>query len=328
MLQKKNKSQYCSILTNYAILSFILFVIVSSSQVFAAIVTSIRPLGFIVAAITEGVISTEIQVLLPDGASPHNYALCPSDLQRLHDADLVVWVGMEMEAFLSKPLMKVATNKQIAIAPLAKVAGLLMTSNQHDQSTNNYQYHDYQTINPFTIAKHYNHNNYDMHVWLSPKIARLAAITIHNNLLKLMPQKKNKLDANLRQFKYKLAQSEKNIASILNPIRSKGYFVFHDAYGYFEKQFSLVPLGHFTVNLAIPPGARRLYQIKTQLIKRKAVCIFTESQFKPAIINTITKDINIRIGNLDPLGNGIKLSKDSYIKFLFQLSKQYVSCLE
>jgi len=328
MLQKKNKWQYYSMSTNFAVLSLILFVIGYSSQVFAAVVTSIRPLGFIVAAIADGVISTEVQVLLPDGASPHNYALCPSDLQRLHDADLIVWVGMEMEAFLGKPLMKLATSKQIAIAPLAKIAGLLMTSNQHDQSINNHQHRNHQTVNPLIIDQHYNYNNYDMHVWLSPKIARLAAITIHNNLLELMPQKKNKLDANLRQFKYKLAQSEKNIASMLKPLQGKGYFVFHDAYGYFEKQFGLVPLGHFTVNLAISPGARRLYQIKTQLVEREAVCIFTEPQFKPAIINAITRDTNVRIGNLDPLGNGIKLSKDSYMKFLFQLSKQYVSCLE
>lgn len=328
MLQKKNRWQHCSVLANHAVLALILLVINSSSQVSAAVVTSIRPLGFIAAAIAEGVMPTEVQVLLPDGASPHDYALRPSDLQRLHDADLVVWVGVEMEAFLGKPLMKVATGKQIAIAPLAKIAGLLMAGSQHDQSTDDHQHHDHQTDDPPTNDQHHHHGDYDMHVWLSPKIARLAAITIHDNLLELMPQKKDKLDANLRRFEDKLAQSEKNIASMLKPIRGKGYFVFHDAYGYFEKQFGLTPLGHFTVNPAIPPGARRLHQIKTQLIEREAVCIFAEPQFKPAVINAIAKDTNVRTGELDPLGNGIKLSRDSYMRFLSQLSKQYVSCLE
>lgn len=46
----------------------------------AAVVSSVRPLGFIAAAIADGVTSTE--VLLPDGASTHDYALRPSDVQR------------------------------------------------------------------------------------------------------------------------------------------------------------------------------------------------------------------------------------------------------
>ena len=58
------------------------------SSASAAVVTSIRPLGFIASAIADGVTPTE--VLLPDGASPHDFALRPSDIQRLLAADLVV----------------------------------------------------------------------------------------------------------------------------------------------------------------------------------------------------------------------------------------------
>lgn len=61
------------------------------SSASAAVVTSIRPLGFIASAIADGVTPTE--VLLPDGASPHDFALRPSDIQRLRSADLVLWVG-------------------------------------------------------------------------------------------------------------------------------------------------------------------------------------------------------------------------------------------
>lgn len=66
----------------------------------AAVVTSMKPLGFIAAAIADGV--TETQVLLPDGASEHDYSLRPSDVKRLQNADLVVWIGPEMEAFMDK----------------------------------------------------------------------------------------------------------------------------------------------------------------------------------------------------------------------------------
>lgn len=55
---------------------------------------------------------------------------------------------------------------------------------------------------------------------------------------------------------------------------------------------------------------------------------FAEPQFRPAVINAVAKGTTVRSGTLDPLGIGIALGKDSYGKFLTQLSSQYVSCLK
>lgn len=115
---------------------------------------------------------------------------------------------------------------------------------------------------------------------------------------------------------------------MLAPVQGKGYFVFHDAYGYFEKHYGLSPLGYFTVNPEIQPGAQRLHQIRTQLVEHKAVCVFAEPQFRPAVINAVAKGTDVRSGVLDPLGSTIALGRDSYADFLLQLSNQYVSCLE
>ncbi|AHG18329.1 zinc ABC transporter substrate-binding protein [Chania multitudinisentens RB-25] len=284
----------------------------------AAVVTSVRPLGFIASAIADGVMPTE--VLLPDGSSPHDFALRPSDIQRLQAAELVLWVGPDMEAFLAKPLKQVAANKQLAISELASVQPLLMKGDDdhddgHDHAAEG---HDHE----------HHHGEYNMHVWLSPEVAKVTAVAIHDRLLELMPQKKDKLDANLRQFEDQLAQTDKNLVKMLTPVRSKGYFVFHDAYGYFEKHFGLSPLGHFTVNPEIQPGAQRLHQIRTQLVEQKAVCVFAEPQFRPAVINAVAKGTTVRSGTLDPLGIGIALGKDSYGNFLTALSNQYVSCLK
>jgi zinc transport system substrate-binding protein len=289
----------------------------------AAVVTSIRPLGFIASAIADGVTPTE--VLLPDGASPHDFALRPSDIQRLRTADLVLWVGPDMEAFLTKSLAQLPANKQLAISELAQVKPLLMKGDDDDD-------HDHATDSHSHAANEdghdHHHGEYNMHIWLSPEVAKVTAIAIHDRLLELMPQNKDKLDANLRQFEDQLAQTDKNIVKMLTPVQGKGYFVFHDAYGYFEKHFGLSPLGHFTVNPEIQPGAQRLHQIRTQLVEQKAVCVFAEPQFRPAVINAVAKGTQVRSGTLDPLGIGIALGKDSYGNFLTALSSQYVSCLK
>ncbi|MGP3059694.1 zinc ABC transporter substrate-binding protein ZnuA [Serratia marcescens] len=291
------------------------------SSASAAVVISIRPLGFIASAIADGVTPTE--VLLPDGASPHDFALRPSDIQRLRSADLVLWVGPDMEAFLNKALVPISATRKLAVSELPAVKPLLMKGEDDDD-------HDHagEAHNHADDDHGHHHGEYNMHVWLSPEIAKVTAIAIHDRLLELMPQNKDKLDANLRQFENLLTQTDKNVGNMLTPVQGKGYFVFHDAYGYFEKHYGLSPLGHFTVNPEIQPGAQRLHQIRTQLVEQKAVCVFAEPQFRPAVINAVAKGTKVRSGTLDPLGTGIALGKDSYGKFLAQLSNQYVSCLK
>lgn len=295
-----------------------------ATQAPAAVLTSTKPLGFIASAITEGIVPTE--VLLPDGASPHDYALRPTDVQRLRSADLVIWVGPNMESFLAKPLQQVDGKKQISLSELNTVKPLLSKGTEE---------HEHDHDGPQDADKHddhdghnHNHGDYDMHIWMSPEIAKQSAIAIHDKLLELMPQNKDKLDANLTQFEQELEQTKENIVNIMQPLHGKGYFVFHDAYGYFEKAFGLSQAGHFTVNPEIQPGAQRLHNIRTQLVEHKAVCVFAEPQFQPAVINAVAKGTDVRIGTLDPLGSNIGLGKDSYVQFLTQLSQQFAGCLE
>ncbi|QCR35965.1 zinc ABC transporter substrate-binding protein ZnuA [Nissabacter sp. SGAir0207] len=295
----------------------------------AAVVTSVRPLGFIAAAIADGVTPTE--VLLPDGASEHDYALRPSDVLRINKADLVVWVGPEMEAFMTKSLAQQPASRQLSLAALPTVKPLLVQdAHDHDEQGEEHDDHGAEAAENHAHGhdEDHHHGEYNMHLWLSPKIAKQAAIAIHDKLIELMPQNKDKLDANLREFTVNLAQSQQNIATMLAPVQNKGYFVFHDAYTYFEKQFGLSPLGYFTVNPEIQPGAQRLHHIRTELVERKAVCVFAEPQFRPAVITAVAQGTGVKMGTLDPLGSGLTLDKQSYMTFLSQIARQYVSCLE
>ena len=283
----------------------------------AAVVASIKPLGFIASAIADGVTNTE--VLLPDGASEHDYALKPSDVKRLQGADLVVWVGPDMEAFMQKSVRQLPEQKQLELSALATVKPLLMKGSDDDGSD-----HDHGDKSD----EDHHHGDYNLHIWLSPEVAQRSAVAIHDKLVELMPEHRAKLDANLRDFTSGLADADKQVGSVLAPVKGKGYFVFHDAYGYFEKHYGLTPLGHFTVNPEIQPGAQRLHKIRTELVEHKAVCVFAEPQFRPAVIHAVAQGTQVRTGSLDPLGIGVVLGKDSYMQFLTQLSDQYASCLK
>lgn len=300
-----------------------------SQSSLAAVVTSIKPLAFITSAITDGVTTTE--VLLPDGSSPHAYALRPSDVKRLREAELVVWIGDGMETFLTRSLSQIDDKSRLTLATVSKINALLLVNEEqgeheeheaHDHDRESGHNHDHED------EHNHNHSGADMHIWLSPAIAKQIAIAVHAKLVEIRPQDRTKLDTNLQLFVQQLERTEQNLDKILKPVKGKGYFVFHDAYQYFENYFGLTQLGHFTINPEIQPGAQRLHQIRTLLVEQKAQCVFAEPQFRPAVIDSLTQGLNVKHGILDPLGMNVELGKESYVEFLTQLSSQFLSCLK
>jgi ABC-type Zn2+ transport system substrate-binding protein/surface adhesin len=283
----------------------------------AKVISSVKPIGFIVEAIASGV--TDNDILLPDGASPHSYYLKPSDLAKVKSAELVVWVGEDMEAFMPTILKSIDKQKQIELMAIPEIKVLLRTGHED---------HEHEDTHSHPIPANGHHGEYDEHIWLSPKIAKVIAQSIHDRLITLYPDKNALIDANLNEFIIKLAETEQNIAKKLINVQNRGYFVFHDAYGYFESQFGLKNLGSFTINPAIQPGVQKVYAIQQAFKEHRAVCVFREPQFSPAVIEKIVNGTDVRIGELNPLGTGIALSKDAYSQFLAKLTEQLLDCLD
>ena len=301
--------QYLIILTPISIIQS------ASNYANATVISSVKPIGFITQAITSGI--TDAEILLPDGASPHTYSLKPSDLKNIKSAELVIWVGEDMETFMPTLLKNIDKQKQIELMEIPAIKTLLRTN--HDD-------HSHEEINHHQ-SDHDHHGEYDEHIWLSPEIAKIIAQSIHDKLITLYPDKKIKIDENLNEFTIKLSETEQNIAKKLINVQNSGYFVFHDAYGYFESQFKLKNLGSFTINPAIQPGVQTVYAIKQKLKENKAVCVFIEPQFSPAVIEKLVDGTDVRIGVLDPLGSNIQPSKDAYSQFLLNLTQQLLACL-
>ena len=284
----------------------------------ADIISSVKPIAFISQAVSDGVTNTDI--LLPDGASPHTYSLKPSDLAKIKTAELIIWVGEDLETFMPTVLKSIDNNKQIELMDIPTIKSLLRTStNNHDQQETHSHNND---------SDHDHHGEYDEHIWLSPKIAKEIAQAVHDKLITIYPDKKDIIDENLNEFTVKLAETEQNIAKKLINVQNSGYFVFHDAYGYFESQFGLKNLGSFTINPAVQPGVQTVYAIKRELKEHQAVCIFREPQFSPAVIEKIVNGTDVRIGELNPLGTDITLSKNAYSQFLLRLTQQLLDCLD
>ena len=104
------------------------------------------------------------------------------------------------------------------------------------------------------------------------------------------------------------------------------FVVFHDAYQYFENRFGIQVLGSLTVNTDVMPGAEQLSEIREVIEHEKVNCLFSEPQFNPAIIKSIAKDTNVKIGTLDPLGAKLDKGKNLYFNLLKDMSSSFKGC--
>ncbi|MDG6828827.1 zinc ABC transporter substrate-binding protein ZnuA [Glaesserella parasuis] len=291
----------------------------------ADVLTTVKPLGFIANAITDGV--TETKVLLPTSASPHDYSLKPSDVEQLQSAQLVVWIGEEMETFLEKSIEKLPKEKVLTLEDVPAIKELVEHSGEEKEEHHEHK-HGHSHNHTHHAHSHDGHNHdEDWHIWLSPQASEHIAEQIAERLSQQLPEQKAKIAENLANFKTTLATKNSEIAKQLAPVKSKGYYTFHDAYGYFEDAYGLKSLGSFTINPTVAPGAKTLNAIKKSIAQKKVQCLFAEPQFTPKVIESLSKGTSAKVGQLDPLGAKIELSKNAYPEFLQSLADQFGVCL-
>ena len=75
------------------------------------VVASVKPVHSLVSGVMEG--AGKPDLIVQGSASPLTYSLKPSQAQQLEDADLVFWMGHELESFLEKPLEAIATSAHV-----------------------------------------------------------------------------------------------------------------------------------------------------------------------------------------------------------------------
>ena len=290
------------------------------------VLASIKPLQLIASAITEG--GPAPQLLLPPGSSPHDYALRPSDVRKVKNADLVLWVGPELEVFLTR-LLEQQNN---GLALLAELDDEHQHEHEHEQKDEHHEKIAAHNTDKITITNpededHHHHEGQDPHIWLDPHQANAIAELLAARLSALDPQNIDRYQKNLATFQAKLTIKDEQIAAQLSAVRGIGYFVFHDAYDHWEQHYQLPALGSFTVNPARAPGAKTVASIHKALKQSSAQCVFAEPQFKPAVVNAVLRGTQARSGVLDPLATDIKLGPDSYFAFMQQLADAMTLCL-
>ncbi|MBL0848652.1 MAG: zinc ABC transporter [Candidatus Liberibacter ctenarytainae] len=298
---------------NFFLMSFIVVFFVLDSISMAQnlrVVASIKPIHSIVSSIMNG--AGNPTLLVKDNSSPHEYHFRPSDITALENADIIFWVGPEMEMFLVKPLSFLQKRDNVVtLFNSPNIYKILLHEGQNDVPNDHKGHH------------HHGDTAYDMHIWLDPINVKHMAHSIAVELIKKDPNNKSIYENNAKNFEMRLEQLDRELSHILQPFRREKILVFHGAYKYFAHRYG-VQIIDTVMSGSVSPGARSLQKIREKVISNNISCAFYEPEFNPRMIKSITDGTDIVIGTLDPEGIFLESSPDLY----FQLMKNLATSIE
>lgn len=283
------------------------------------VVVTIKPIHALVSGVMEGVNTPYL--LLPGGESPHSYSLRPSQVEQLHTARLVIWVGPTVEGFLTKILTTLSQKNQIL--RLMEIPGLTQLEVRKGKTWETHHHDDSHDDDP-----HHSEFEIDPHIWLSPHNAKVIVQAIAQTLQEIDSKNTARYAANAARLVEQLKQLDQSLKQQLAPIKELPYLVFHDAYQYFEDYYGLMTIGAVTLSPETRPSVKRLHQLRTHLKNQQIRCVFSEPQFESALVATLIEGTSTQRGILDPLGTELAVGTESYFGLLRNLADSLTQCLQ
>jgi zinc transport system substrate-binding protein len=314
---------------------FVLLATVSGSLTAAAatqtpnVVVTIKPIHALVSEVMNGV---GTPTLLVDGsASPHTFTLRPSTARAINDADVFIRVSDALEPFTRKIAEALPAN--VKILTLADAPGLTLLDQRHGGT---FEPHVHGHNGAEAHADHATHaeddgdhdeEGKDGHIWLDPQNAKAIVAAVTKTLASRYPEYAAKFTSNAAALDKRLDGLDHELSAELSRVHNKPFIVFHDATQYFESHFGLSAAGSITVSPDVPPSGRRLTQVRQKIESLGAVCVFSEPEFQPRLVQAVTEGTKARSGTLDAEGLMLKPGSDLYFTLMRGLARNLTNCL-
>ena len=156
----------------------------------------------------------------------------------------------------------------------------------------------------------------DGHWWFSPTM-----------MVRAQQQLANALELPAGNFAADVDAALQRADQLLTPLRDRGFFVFHRAYDHWVQAMQLKQVGAFTLSPEQKPGLKTLQRMRDQLTSGEVVCVFSEPEFSPALVQSVVRGLDVKQGELDPVASHISVTKTGYPDFIQDLSQRFATCL-
>lgn len=223
--------------------------------------------------------TVQVSTVVPVGANSHTYEPTPKQTNTFMNADVWFRLGEPFEPKLAQLLKR--HRPQMQMVNMREGVNMI----EFDPSEIHHAhccYSDFQ----------------DIHIWLSPREAKVQAETIARTLSILYPQHAELYQKRLQAFLEELDALDREITALMKNSGVKVVLVSHPAYAYFARDYGIQQL---SVEFE---GKDPTVQQLTQLINRaraahlSKVFVQPQNSNKGAIL--IAKQLNASVVTLDP----------------------------
>jgi len=229
---------------------------------------------------------------------PHFVEPKPSFVLKLHDADLLIVAGLELEIGYLPPLLDQSRNE--AVRPNGK--GYLDASVGCDIME--------KPTEKVTRAMGDVHPYGNPHYWLDPENGRVIARAIAAKLEALDPAGAETYRKNLQAFEARLTEAEARWARAMAPYAGAKVVTYHRSWPNFAKAFKLDVVGYLEPKPGIPPTPQHKLEIINLMISQKVPIIVMEVYFDEKDPNFVASKTGARVVIIPPSVGGVPAAKD------------------
>ena len=229
---------------------------------------------------------------------PHFVEPKPSFVLKLHEADLLIVAGLELEIGYLPPLLDQARNE--AVRPNGK--GYLDASVGCEILE--------KPAEKVTRAMGDVHPSGNPHYWLDPRNGRVVARAIAAKLSALDPAGVETYKKNLAAFEARLTEGEARWARALAPFAGTKIVTYHQSWPNFAKAFRLDVVGYLEPKPGIPPTPQHKLEIVNLMREQKVPVVLMEVYFDEKDPNFIASKTGAKVVILPPSVGGVPAAKD------------------
>ncbi len=279
------------------------------------VLVSIAPLHSLVAQVMEGVATPDL--VYEASQSPHSSAMTPRQLKAVVEADLLFWIGPELETALSRLLPRLPDDAR-AFELHDFDTGMTLLPMRDTLFTPSGSGHEHE----------HDHGDLDPHIWLSLDNARVFVDFVAARLIELDPHHSDTYQHNAEQTRSRLDGLANQLDDRLSASRNTPYIVFHDGFQYFEQDQNLNGLGALVLNPDLPPGPRTVARLRDLAAPHERVCLFREPQYSERWLLPLVDGLDsATLGTIDPLGQLSEPGTGLYADMMLRLADDLAACL-
>lgn len=236
----------------------------------------------------------KVNVLIPPGASPASYEPSPKQMQEMSRSALYLRVGH---------------------IPFEKAwLGKLFEGNAHMKSVDLSEGIELIRGPETRHGDHVHEGGIDPHIWSSPKTAMQLVANTFKVLVQLAPEKEQLYTSNYMKLMSEINIMDKGAEAIFGQMPSKAFMIYHPALSYIARDYGLEQIS--IEQDGKTPSPAHMKEILKEAKNHNIKVIFLQKQFNTENAQTIAKEINAELIQIDPLSENWLAEMNRIISYL------------